>query len=127
MIKSIYSVLIASLVPLILTILVKKPESAIDELYEIILEKNKNEIRKKRREIERNMIIRYFIYYILVTLTIIFSFYYCCIFCTIYVGSCETWVWGGLISILIGFVVNFFALMFFSISRILLIKYSKKK
>ena len=125
--KSIYTVLIATLLPLILTILVKKPESAIDELYEIILETNKNEIRKKRRVLERNMIKRYVIFYVLVTLTIIFSYYYCCIFCTIYVGSGETWVWGGLTSIVTGFIASFFVLLLLSINRILIIKYSKNK
>ena len=106
----------------ILNLFVKKSNKNLNEIYEIILTKDKEAIKTSIYNSERAMRFWYYLYYFFWGTLNIFVWYYVCVFCTIYIGSSKNWIYGGIISIILGYMSNVLFITILSVFRNSLIK-----
>jgi len=79
------------------------PKSVYNEYNKMILTKDILEIDKDF--IYKKMLVRYVIVIVLCLFIHGFCWYYMAVFCAVYRKSSATWIWGGIISLILKFLI----------------------
>ena len=104
--KSIWSAIISSIPILILNPLLSVPQDVYRDYNEGLLDRDPQSANIHCKNFYKSMLWRYTVYIILVLIFHLLSWYYVTAFCGVYIKSSINWFIGGIISLLIQFIIS---------------------
>lgn len=104
--KSIWSTILSSIPIIILNPLLNVPDRIYKEYNSGLLDYNPESANKSLNIFYYKMLWRYAIYTTLALLLHLLSWYYVTVFCSVYIQSSFNWLYGGIISLVIKFVIT---------------------
>ncbi len=125
--KSILSAVICWIPVIILNLLTNIPRDLKIEIFKSINLHDNSSLKVIYLKFKKSMKISYILFGVFASSLIILSWYYSTVFCSIYKYSSIVWFYGGVISILLDFVIQFTKITFIMLIRALFISFPKSK
>jgi len=126
--KSIWSILIGTVPIVLLKILATVPDRMYNKFNHALLTVEADKVEEANNILWRHMKWRYAAFFVLGLLLHLLAWYYVTVFCGVYIKSSVSWVCGGIISLIIKYIIVQPLLPFvLALLRLLAIKFTKNK